>query len=114
MKKFYFLLFLLVFVLPTKAVEPCDTLPQPTITEAAKVCGASFCDPKYYVEVIVSSGTVTSSEGVVSDLGSNVWGIQDVPLSSSVDVAVTDANGCVSILPVFRPTCGCQEKQCQH
>lgn len=80
--------------------------PMPTIT----VTAPPTCDIDllyYSLEVTVSTGTVTSTDGDVTNPSGNVWLISDVPTSTSIVITVTDVNGCENTLPVTAPDCNC-------
>ncbi len=77
---------------------------KPSISISSEpTCAASLTT--YSLEVIVSAGTVTSSEGTVADQGGNIWEITDVPADSNIIVIVDD--GCVDTLTVSAPNCDC-------
>jgi gliding motility-associated-like protein len=61
----------------------------------------------YSLAVTVSTGTVTSTSGVVTNAGSNVWTITGVLAGANVTVKVTDSGGCENSLVVTAPNCSC-------
>lgn len=61
----------------------------------------------YSLEVSVSSGTVSSTAGIVSDLGGNRWRISEVPDGTDITVTVTAANGCTDQTFINSPNCTC-------
>ncbi|HEY5470591.1 MAG TPA: gliding motility-associated C-terminal domain-containing protein [Bacteroidales bacterium] len=70
-----------------------------------------FCSPDlttYSLAVTVGSGIVTSSLGIVSNTGGNVWSITGVPSGNNINVTVTDGNSCSKVLTVNAPNCSCQ------
>ena len=78
----------------------------PTIVQS----GTATCSTdltSYSLEVAVSDGTVTSTAGTVTDNGSNVWGISDVPSGTDITITVTDGNGCSDDLMVVATPCNC-------
>ena len=78
----------------------------PTITvSTAPSCSTDLLT--YSLEVTVSSGTVTSSTGTVTNPGVNVWSITGVAVGSGVTVTVTDANTCDNTVSVTSPDCSC-------
>ena len=78
----------------------------PTITvSTSPFCSADLLT--YTLEVTVSSGSVTSSSGVVANLGGNVWRISGVTVGTGVTVTVTDVNTCDNSLSVTSPDCSC-------
>jgi gliding motility-associated-like protein len=68
-------------------------------------CSADLTN--YSLSVVVSSGTVTSTAGTVSDTGSNVWTIAGILAGVNVTIKVTDNNGCEKTLAVTAPNCSC-------
>ncbi|MBU2947429.1 gliding motility-associated C-terminal domain-containing protein [Zobellia uliginosa] len=79
----------------------------PTIaqTPSSAVCSADLTT--YNVSVDVSGGTVTSSEGTVTDNGGNNWTISGVTSGNDIIVTSTPANGCVQTLNITAPNCAC-------
>ena len=68
------------------------------------------CSPDlttYSVGVTVGSGIVTSTAGTVTNMGSNVWSITNVPSGISITLTVTDVSGCTNNLYVTAPNCSC-------
>ncbi len=83
--------------------------PRPTISvSSAPTCVfALFSPTTYRLEVTVSTGNVTSTEGTVTNPSGNRWAITNVPDGTNIVVTVTDANGCANQLPVTAPNCSC-------
>ena len=80
--------------------------PLPTISvTTSPACSADL--KTYSLTVTVSSGIVTSTFGIVTNEGSNVWSITDVPSGINITVTVTDGNGCANTLAVTAPNCTC-------
>src|SRR5665811_1227529 len=61
----------------------------------------------YLVSVDVREGTVTSTEGTVTDNGGNNWTISGVPSGNDITLTVTAPNACVGTLAVTAPDCSC-------
>ncbi|WP_133643702.1 Ig-like domain-containing protein [Zeaxanthinibacter enoshimensis] len=61
----------------------------------------------YSLEVSVSSGTVSSTAGIVSDLGGNRWNISEVPDGTDITVTVTAPNSCTDQTFINSPSCTC-------
>ncbi|MFD2607404.1 PA14 domain-containing protein [Euzebyella marina] len=82
--------------------------PTPTITvSSSPSCNFRLFQPTTYtLEVTVSAGSVTSTNGTVSNLGGNVWRIADVPDGTDITVTVSQGN-CSRNLPVTAPNCTC-------
>ena len=84
-------------------VEPTPTI---SVSEAPSCNFVLFQPTTYTLEVAVSSGTVTSTEGTVSNISGNVWEIADVPDETDIVVTVTQGN-CSRDLPITAPNCAC-------
>jgi hypothetical protein len=84
-------------------------LPRPTIavTSSPSCVFMLFSPTTYQLEVTVSTGSVSSTAGTVTNTSGNVWAITDVPSGTNIVVTVTDANGCANQLPVTAPNCSC-------
>ena len=61
----------------------------------------------YDVSVNVSEGTVTSTEGTVTDNGGNNWTISGITAGNDVTLTVTAPNTCTQTLNVTAPDCSC-------
>lgn len=83
--------------------------PRPTITvsDSPSCVFRLFQPTTYELAVTVSSGTVNSTAGTVTNTSGNEWEIVDVPSGTDIIVTVTDANGCTEDLPVTAPNCSC-------
>ncbi|WP_209401197.1 gliding motility-associated C-terminal domain-containing protein [Pseudozobellia sp. WGM2] len=81
--------------------------PNPTIavTPSSQTCSADLTT--YSVSVDVDRGTVTSSEGTVTDNGGNNWTISAIPSGNDITVTVTDANSCTDVININAPNCAC-------
>jgi hypothetical protein len=84
-------------------------LPRPTISvTSSPTCVFTLFSPTtYQLEVMVSTGTVSSTTGTVTNTSGTVWAITNVPSGTNIIVMLTDANGCTNQLPVTVPNCGC-------
>lgn len=80
--------------------------PSPTISvSSSPTC--NLLTNTYSLEVTVSGGTVSSTDGTVTDLGGNEWRVSNVPDGTDIVVTVTETNGCTADLQVTSPNCGC-------
>ncbi len=81
--------------------------PNPTIavTPSSQTCSADLST--YSVSVDVDRGTVTSTEGTVTDNGGNNWTISAIPSGNDITVTVTDANSCTDVISINAPNCAC-------
>ncbi|AYN66076.1 DUF11 domain-containing protein [Euzebyella marina] len=61
----------------------------------------------YDVSVNVSEGTVTSTEGTVTDNGGNNWTISGITAGNDITLTVTAPNTCTQTLNVTAPDCSC-------
>jgi gliding motility-associated-like protein len=59
----------------------------------------------YSLEVTVSSGNVTSTSGIVSNISGNIWSIAEITSETDIDVTVTGINGCQEMISVDAPLC---------
>ncbi len=84
-------------------VEPTPTI---TVTSAPSCNFALFQPTTYTFEVTLSGGTLTATEGTVTNLSGNVWEVADVPDGTDVIVTATQGN-CSRDLPVSAPNCVC-------
>ena len=84
-------------------------LPRPTITVSSspRCVFRLFSPTTYELDVTVSSGIVTSTDGNVTNTSVNVWEINNVPSGTNIVLTVTDANGCSEDLPITAPNCSC-------
>ncbi|WP_273277657.1 immunoglobulin domain-containing protein [Maribacter polysiphoniae] len=84
-------------------------LPLPTIsvTSAPRCVFRLFSATTYELEVTVSTGTVSSSTGVVTNTSGNIWDITNVPSGMDIVITVTDSNSCENELPITAPNCSC-------
>jgi hypothetical protein len=79
--------------------------PTPTISIAAgPTCSADLLS--WSVDVTVSAGTLTSSEGTVVNTSGNNWTVSAIPAGTPTLLTVT-ALGCPGTLPVSAPNCNC-------
>jgi hypothetical protein len=83
--------------------------PRPTISvTSSPSCVFRLGSPTtYQLEVTVSTGSVSSTAGTVTNTSGNVWAITDVPSGTNIVVTVTDTNGCTNQLSVTAPNCSC-------
>ncbi len=79
--------------------------PTIAVTPASQSCSADLST--YSVSVDVNRGTVTSSEGTVTDNGGNNWTISNVTSGNTITVTVTDGNSCEETLSINAPDCSC-------
>ena len=81
--------------------------PRPTIaiTPASQSCSPDLAT--YAVSVDVNRGTVTASEGTVTDNGGNNWTISGITSGNNITVTVTDTNTCSESIAVNAPNCAC-------
>ncbi|WP_276165815.1 FG-GAP-like repeat-containing protein [Zobellia alginiliquefaciens] len=84
-------------------VEPTPSI---TVTSSPSCNFRLFQPTTYTLEVTVSGGTVTATEGTVTNPSGNVWRIADVPDGTDVIVTATQGN-CSQDLPVSAPNCVC-------
>ncbi|MEY8019724.1 hypothetical protein AB8P51_02760 [Muriicola sp. SD30] len=78
----------------------------PTISvSSAPSC--NFFSNTYELEVTVSNGIVTSTEGTVTNISGNQWRISGIPSGNDITATVTAANGCTQDLEVTSPNCTC-------
>ncbi|PKV49929.1 gliding motility-associated-like protein [Aquimarina sp. MAR_2010_214] len=73
---------------------------------AISVTSAPTCSTDsttYSLEVIVSSGTVTSTSGIVNNVSGNIWSIEGITPGVSINITTTAINGCKQIIPVTIP-----------
>ncbi len=81
--------------------------PTPTITvTTAPACNFSLFSTTYTLQVTVSSGTVTSTAGTVTNPSTNVWRIASVPNGTNIVLTAT-AGTCSRTFPVTAPNCIC-------
>jgi len=78
--------------------------PDITIATAA-TCSADLLT--YSVSVDVSEGTVTSTEGTVTDNGGNNWSISGITSGNDITLTVTAPNACTQTMSVTAPDCSC-------
>ncbi|WP_299797789.1 gliding motility-associated C-terminal domain-containing protein [uncultured Maribacter sp.] len=88
----------------TAVVLTIQDTPDITIATAA-TCSADLLT--YSVSVDVSEGTVTSTEGTVTDNGGNNWTISDITSGNDITLTVTAPNACLQTLDVTAPDCAC-------
>ena len=79
----------------------------PTITQSPSSTSCSSDLTTYSVSVDVSNGTVTSTEGTVTDNGGNNWTISGVPSANDITVTVTASNSCSDAISITAPDCSC-------
>ncbi|MDC6351867.1 hypothetical protein PP178_09905 [Zeaxanthinibacter sp. PT1] len=80
--------------------------PSPTImVSRAPLC--NLLTNTYSLEVTVSSGSVSSTAGTVTDLGGNEWSVSNVPSGTDIVITVTEINGCTDEVAVTSPNCTC-------
>jgi gliding motility-associated-like protein len=68
-------------------------------------CSADFTT--YSVGVTVGSGTVTSSSGIVTLAGLNVWTVSGILAGVNATITVADISGCLNTITVTAPNCSC-------
>ena len=61
----------------------------------------------YSLAVFVSTGTVTSTSGIVTNTGGSIWTITGVLAGINVTVTVTDSGGCQNAITITAPNCSC-------
>ncbi|WP_405410808.1 gliding motility-associated C-terminal domain-containing protein [Maribacter sp. Asnod1-A12] len=88
----------------TAVVLTLQDTPDITIATAA-TCAADLLT--YSVSVDVSEGTVTSTEGTVTDNGGNNWTISDIISGNDITLTVTAPNACTQTMSVTAPDCAC-------
>ena len=81
-----------------------NALPTISVSTAA-TCSADLLT--YSVSVDVSSGTVTSKAGTVTDNGGNNWTISAITAGTDITLTVEDGNTCEQTLAVTAPDCSC-------
>ncbi|HEA21183.1 MAG TPA: DUF11 domain-containing protein [Pricia antarctica] len=74
-------------------------------TPSSATCSADLIT--YSVSVDVSTGSITASEGTVTDNGGNNWTVSNIPSGNDITVTVTAANACMETLTVTAPDCSC-------
>ena len=74
-------------------------------TLSSATCSADLMT--YSVSVDVSTGSITASEGTVTDNGGNNWTISNIPSGNDITVTVTAANACTETITVTAPDCSC-------
>jgi len=79
----------------------------PTITQTPGSASCSSNLTTYEISVDVSNGTVTSTEGTVTDNGGNNWTISAIPAGNDITVSVTAANSCSDSISITAPDCSC-------
>ncbi|WP_166638530.1 Ig-like domain-containing protein [Maribacter spongiicola] len=75
------------------------------ITPSSQTCSLDLAT--YSVSVDVDRGTVTSTEGTVTDNGGNNWTISGVTSGNNITVTVTDVNSCTESIIINAPNCSC-------
>ncbi|MEZ2416202.1 hypothetical protein ACA086_14675 [Muriicola sp. E247] len=78
----------------------------PTISVSGSP-SCNFFSNTYELEVTVSNGIVTSTEGTVTNISGNQWRISGIPSGNDITATVTAANGCTQDLEVTSPNCTC-------
>jgi gliding motility-associated-like protein len=68
-------------------------------------CATDFLT--YSVVLTVSTGTVTSTSGIVTNTLGNTWTISVIPAGVNVNLTITDLNGCQLTQPINAPNCLC-------
>ncbi|WP_324024062.1 gliding motility-associated C-terminal domain-containing protein [Maribacter sp. BPC-D8] len=89
----------------TAVVLTMNSTPTIAITPSSQTCSADLTT--YSVSVDVNRGTVTSTEGTVTDNGGNNWTISGVTSGNNITVTVTDANTCSETISINAPNCAC-------
>ncbi|WP_405399568.1 gliding motility-associated C-terminal domain-containing protein [Maribacter sp. Asnod2-G09] len=89
----------------TAVVLTMNSTPTIAITPSSQTCSADLTT--YSVSVDVNRGTVTSTEGTVTDNGGNNWTISGVTSGNNITVTVTDANTCAETISINAPNCAC-------
>ena len=79
----------------------------PTITQTPGSANCSSDLATYSVSVDVSNGTVTSTEGIVTDNGGNNWTVSGIPAGNNITVTVTAPNSCSDNITITAPDCSC-------
>ncbi|MDF4201878.1 gliding motility-associated C-terminal domain-containing protein [Maribacter sp. SA7] len=79
--------------------------PTIAITPSSQTCSADLAT--YSVSVDVDRGTVTSTEGTVTDNGGNNWTIAGITSGNNITVTVTDGNSCAESISINAPNCAC-------
>ena len=84
-------------------------LPRSTIsvTSSPSCVFTLFSPTTYQLEVTISTVTVSSTAGTVTDTSGSVWAISNIPSGTNIVVTVTNVNGCTNQLPVTAPNCAC-------
>ncbi|RKN79498.1 gliding motility-associated C-terminal domain-containing protein [Ulvibacterium marinum] len=77
----------------------------PLITPAPATCSLDLLT--YSLNVSVSSGTLNSSVGTITNISPILWSITDVPAGTDILLTLTDANSCVATSTVTAPNCSC-------
>ncbi len=91
--------------------ENTDTItvtvnPAPTITVSSPPsCSSDLLT--YSLSVNVSTGTVTTTEGNVTDNGGNNWTIDNITAGNDITLTVTAGNGCINTIAITAPDCSC-------
>ncbi|PCE65053.1 Ig-like domain-containing protein [Sediminicola luteus] len=81
-----------------------NPLPIITISEAP-TCSADLTT--YSLSVTVSTGTVSSTSGTVTDNGGGSWTVSGIDSGTDVTLTVMDDNDCMAELAVMAPDCSC-------
>lgn len=79
----------------------------PTITQTSSSTSCSSDLMTYSVSVDVSNGAVSSTEGTVTDNGSNNWTITGITSGNDITVTVTATNSCSDAISITAPDCSC-------
>mgnify|MGYP000394657623 CR=1 FL=1 len=82
-----------------------NSRPTIAITPASQSCSPDLST--YSVSVDVNRGTVTSTEGTITDNGGNNWTISGITSGNDITVTVTDANTCSESIAINAPNCAC-------
>jgi gliding motility-associated-like protein len=80
--------------------QPPYIISGPTAT-----CSTDFLT--YSVVLAVSTGTVTSTAGIVANAGGNNWTITGITAGVNITITITDINGCITTQPLTAPNCLC-------
>ncbi len=79
---------------------------QPTITvSSAASCATDLLT--YGLDVTVSSGSVTATEGNATDNTGNIWTIDNITAGNNITITVTGANTCTNTIDITAPNCSC-------
>ena len=82
-----------------------NSRPTIAITPASQSCSADLTT--YEVSVDVNRGTVSATEGTVTDNGGNNWTIAGITSGNNITVTVTDSNTCSESISINAPNCAC-------